>query len=701
MLRQLNRNYIDPFDNLLFEVCPEEIAFEDIPAMYAEHKCAANPEAVPEKAGFRNGFFAHHSNQYLSEFDYQAPKYKDGFLETKTSYLDIFGAPIIFTPDAEDNLFFALSTEFDNRITFSGNKFFNWGWIQLTDCHKSGCYRALFDPQSNAIYTLPDGFEMSRLDYNAEAVLYRMGAEGIPEVAYKIALKTYPSIMMYAHNVLYPWEDDKVYSDICPIEKDGKILIPFEAVFAHFFADVSWNVKTKTAIAVKGTHQFCMTAGSCSVLIDGEEYHMENHTAVIHDRLMVPLEAVTAFFAITAQWIPAKRCIRFIKERPYWEKWGKVENSYTTIPLSSKDPYPPYLQKEAEQTVSDILSIDGAALAHMAFMTDIHYTPCENDHIRLERTLNTYRDIARKIPLDGMALGGDRIFEACKEIRTKGLQEYRSHFRDIPYFPVNGNHDPGGQWDNYVIQSTNSANCYTKQDLYNEFYNHLPNQNVVFNPDDPNNQLYYYKDDPARKLRCIFLDSSDIPQTEDENGKMIYNPIGYLAFSQKQIDWVANHALNMPGDDWTVLVFVHHVIDPEQAADYEMTIQKNRHTQVMVKLLDAYNTGENMDETLYIEHSDFMLRLKYDFSKYHRAAIAGVIMGHTHSDYAKYSLTGIPYIHTASAYADDITERTIAPDRYDGTKEEILYDIITVCNENKTLHLTRVGAGDNRVFKYT
>lgn len=685
----------DVFDNELFTVSQEKPAN----AQYAMDVCAANPSSVPEKASFRNGYFAHQVNRYMPDFDYEAPKYKDGLLETATTYLDIFGNPVLFSPDAQDGVFLADSPEYPGVAVFTGSKFFNWGWIQLTDRRKCGCCRALYDPAGNVLYCLPDGFEMSRLDHSGEAVLYRIGQGGQPEEAYKIELKMRPAIMMYASNVLYPWEDDKIFSDICPVEQDGNLLVPFKAVFEHLFADVIWDPETGTGTAVKEETRFSVTADSPMAVLNGTQYPMGAPARLLHGRLMVPLDAATAFFQVTAQWNAEKRYVRFLKGRPYWEKWGKVENSYTTIPLSSVNRYPDYLRAEADNTVTDIRSIDAKQLTSIAFMTDTHYTPCENDHIRLERTLNTYRHIAGEVKLDGMVLGGDHIFEASKEKRTQALQSYREHFNGIRYFPINGNHDPGGQWDHYVIQSENSGNCFTKQELFDGFYHHLKAQNAVFNKSDPNNQLYYYLDDPEKKIRYVFLDSSDAPQALDANGRLRYNPIGWLAFSQKQIDWIAEQALNPEEDGWTALLFAHQVADPSKAADYAMTLKKNRHTHGLVKLLDAYRAGEDLDVTLYKEHPDYTLRMKYPFSQYHRAVIAGVIMGDSHTDYVDYSETKIPYIHTASAYTAEQND-TNAPKRNDGSKGEILFDIITICKENTTLYLSRVGAGHDRVIKY-
>ena len=699
MRQQPERMLLGPENNSVFDLS-EELIGTDLESAYAAHKTEANPAAVPEKATFRNGFFAHQSNRYVPGFDYDAPKYKDGLLETQTTYRDISGIPILFPPEASDGEFLAGSPEYPGNAAFAGSKFWNWGWIQLTDAKRDGCYRALYDPAKNKLYVLSDGFEMSRLDHSGEAVLYRLEADRSVCAAWKLTLKMHPAIMMYASNILYPWEDDKIFSDICPVEKDGYILIPFRSVFEHLFAKVHWDPVTQTVSAMKEEKRFAVTAGSDLACMNGADYRMKVPARMVQDRLLVPTDAAEIFFGVTAQWNEEKRCLRFWKDRPYWERWGKVENSYTTVPLSSAELYPDYLRAEAENTVADIQSIAGTDLASIAFMADIHYTPCENDHIRLERMLNTYRHIASEVKLDGMVLGGDRIFEACKERRSKALQSYREHFTGIRYFPVNGNHDPGTQWDSYVIKAVNSANSFTKRDLFEGFYDHLEAQGVVFNEEDPDNPLYYYLDNPESKIRYVFLDSSDAPQTLDEKGKLIYDPIGWMAFSQKQIDWIANRALKLEEEGWTVLLFSHYVADPYQAKDYAMTLKKNRHTHGLIRLLDAYRAGEDLDVTLYEEHPDYTLQMQYPFSEYRRAVIAGVVMGHTHTDYVDYSKTGIPYIHTASAYADDVIDRRKAPKRSDGNKTEILFDVITVCKENASLYLSRVGAGHDRVIQY-
>ena len=38
--------------------------------------------------------------------------------------------------------------------------------------------------------------------------------------------------------------------------------------------------------------------------------------------------------------------------------------------------------------------------------------------------------------------------------------------------------------------------------------------------------------------------------------------------------------------------------------------------------------------------------------------------------------------------------------RVDGNKTEILFDIVTIDRDNKTIYLNRVGYGEDRVVKY-
>ena len=127
MRQRPERILLDPENNSVFDLLAEDASGTGLALSYAAHKSEANPATVPEKATFRNGFFAHQANRYMPGFDYEAPKYKDGLLETETTYLDIFGVPITFVPEAEDGEFFEKSLEYSEEIAFAGSKFWNFG----------------------------------------------------------------------------------------------------------------------------------------------------------------------------------------------------------------------------------------------------------------------------------------------------------------------------------------------------------------------------------------------------------------------------------------------------------------------------------------------------------------------------------------------------------------------------------------------
>ena len=64
-------------------------------------------------------------------------------------------------------------------------------------------------------------------------------------------------------------------------------------------------------------------------------------------------------------------------------------------------------------------------------------------------------------------------------------------------------------------------------------------------------------DDRERKIRYIFLDTGDIPYNVDENGKLKHEGQHDFAFSQKQTDWLMNHALYFEEDGWNLILSAH------------------------------------------------------------------------------------------------------------------------------------------------
>ena len=380
-----------------------------------------------------------------------------------------------------------------------------------------------------------------------------------------------------------------------------------------------------------------------------------------------------------------------MKEPEFYKESGYEDIGYISPELSSMDTYPDYIHQEVLDCVRRIRANQTTDTLSFAFLTDLHYAINKNHEIRMKRTINAYKEIAARVHIDKMVLGGDYTNEGCKEYKSDCYCELRAQLRGLTYFPVNGNHDDGTIWDARYLKAEKAVNHLTHDDLYKLFYNHLPYAGACFDKD--NHALYYYSDDNIKKTRYIFLDSGDIPYVYDENGRLLYEGQGTFTLSQMQINWLVNEALQFGEEGWSVIFVIHSVALPSQKED-ELTRSFETIT-VLNDILDCYYNKECMDREYY--EGDFRVHVKADFSKGIKADVIGLFAGDYHRDFVERTKSGIPYIFTENV----VMYSSVSPtQRVDGEKSEILFDIVTVNKKERKIYITRVGAGNDRVIEY-
>ena len=363
---------------------------------------------------------------------------------------------------------------------------------------------------------------------------------------------------------------------------------------------------------------------------------------------------------------------------------GYVYFGYISPELSSHDTYPDYIREDAEACVEKVQKVQNRNSVTFGFMTDIHYSHTYNHNIRASRAVNAYRDISKKVGCDRLILGGDYSNEGFRPYKIRGYRELRAHLAEFNYLPANGNHEDNSIWD-ACIQNEEVTNRLTRDELYNLFYNHLPSVGAVFDEENP--ALYYYFDDKAKNVRYIFVDVCDFPQKYFKTWNM------HLSMSQKQIDWFVNKALKVEkGTD--IVVVGHTAVFPDKLS--EATDTDDRRIRYINDILDAYKNGEKINKT-YGE-GDFEVKVDADFTTSDRGNIIAYFAGHHHADIIQHSKAGIPYIYIANFIMYNEAGHVL--ERVDGEKTELLFDIVTIDRDSKTIYLTRVGAGEDRVVKY-
>jgi hypothetical protein len=304
----------------------------------------------------------------------------------------------------------------------------------------------------------------------------------------------------------------------------------------------------------------------------------------------------------------------------------------------------------------------------LAFITDLHI----NDNFMTSFKL--LKEVCKKTGMNKIVCGGDLptaygTKEQMYDMTYKSINALYDNCDYSKLYMLRGNHD-------LTINDTANSTGYTatEAEMYNAF---MRRQETYVNKD--NNKLYYYFDNTNEKIRYICLDTSD--------GNIQYGtntawgvPYGV---SQEQVNWILNTALNIINEDgWTVVFFGHIPVNAGLNSYGGGTLAS---IDAILKAL------KNKTSCVY---SDGTITINFNFAT-SKAELVGYICGHNHMDDNCVD-NNVLYLSTLcdARYQDSGITRT------QGTTSAGAFDIITLNTETKTLNLTRIGAGSDRVFNY-
>ena len=376
-------------------------------------------------------------------------------------------------------------------------------------------------------------------------------------------------------------------------------------------------------------------------------------------------------------------------DKEHYLSVGYVDHGYFSPELSSVDPYPPYIRANADDCVNRIQAHQNRNTVSFALMADVHYSDTFNHNVRMERLVNSCKDIAGQTGFSKVFLDGDHVNDGTTEYKVHQYRRMRSYMSDLDYYPVNGNHDSNIIYER-VVESRVPTHWISDEDQYKLLYNHLPAKGARFNEKAPG--LYYYVDDSVSKLRYVCVDTADMPVVFREEEQKLFHE---FAISQNQLDWLIEEALAVPDESWSLIFLTHMTCPPTKS---EPGVHRDTYRlEVLNWLTDAYATGSVFKGEFY--DGRFRLTADVDFSGRTRGKIVGFFSGHEHRDFIEYSNAGIPHIYTGcSIMYDSDSPRVLR--RYDGDISELLYDIVTVDLKEHKIYLTRVGAGEDRTANY-
>lgn len=226
------------------------------------------------------------------------------------------------------------------------------------------------------------------------------------------------------------------------------------------------------------------------------------------------------------------------------------------------------------------------------------------------------------------------------------------------------------------------AEFLTKEELDQQLFDpQKAYPNRVFGPGGA-----FYADDAAGKLRHITLNTHDTPNDEiGPNGFAVYNKFRLTGFRQDQLDWLAQVALQVPDENWTVVLCTHEALKHSKDFYYN--------TDLLLGIINAFRKHTAFaGSTHYEALAGYDASVSVDFTG-KGGDFAIWVGGHWHKDLVQLR-DGVLAISSAS---DSLVS---AVGRERGTTTEQAFDIITIDKTAHKIHITRIGAGEDREFTY-
>jgi hypothetical protein len=220
---------------------------------------------------------------------------------------------------------------------------------------------------------------------------------------------------------------------------------------------------------------------------------------------------------------------------------------------------------------------------------------------------------------------------------------------------VRGNHDD--------VYGSSGSNSYVNKVAPSKVWNalHRPQASDfrrVFGGDG----TYFYLDNVPQKVRFVCLNSHYYDGAAITSGTASAMTTG---FGTAQLEWLKNIALDVESD-WSVVIAMH----TPPIADYAKTFSETDYKGIRDTI---YNSTAN---------------------------IIGIFCGHVHKDRLIPTDLNRPICTITCAintpYDGTATDRTNAK----GTDKETAIDIVSINKANRTIYMTRLGAGEDREVSY-
>lgn len=349
-----------------------------------------------------------------------------------------------------------------------------------------------------------------------------------------------------------------------------------------------------------------------------------------------------------------------------------------------------------DRTKSKIKSDD----FNIGFITDTHWEEnydANRPYAAYGRTkyYDSLNHLSNIQQLDGLVdtfiCGGDNTESGSRSLdvikKQSEIFALKASTVESDHFMLLGNHDQGSsRLINYGYKKDQlPLDDYIHQDEIKELWSINDNENGELRDGD---SLYFYKDYPDKKIRLIGINTSDDPEIKTDGGYEKYIPIWLHTVRQKQLDWLANTALQNVPEDYHVLVFGHAHLDPSLDGSNHNNPERHVNFDILLNLLNAFKNGQDYSGVSSI--TDFNVSVNAKFSKQGPRTLVGYFCGHVHQQ----------RVNEYDGIKNYIFDNSFFEDTDDGTEKQDSWAVIAIDTANRKIKIYGFGRTTDQTYDY-
>lgn len=323
-------------------------------------------------------------------------------------------------------------------------------------------------------------------------------------------------------------------------------------------------------------------------------------------------------------------------------------------------------------------------------LTDIH-TITDNSSINSSVEAMSY--LTERIDADFIALLGDYIVgdvgkaESLKLVND--VMTLTKKHAKCPVFPVKGNHDSNDFMPGFSSKTDEEKRelLITNKEFYIATNKKAEKYGIVVDENNPYGG-WYYVDFPRQKIRGVFLNTTEMDETDGVVNvpRHVYGGVQ----SQAQLDWLSNTALKFDGkensEEWAVMMFSH--VPPFAVEEiHNRSVDRPGFRAVC----EAFKNGTSGT------YEETYATSTFDFTEQGGREFIGHFLGHVHED-SHTVINGINYFISNSVTPYKRWSTSLERDAYG--ERTLSSNTVIVNREERKVSIIKTGTGQDWEFTW-